>query len=199
MSSPPDLSVLPDFGPPQPLNQIDIGAASAYIGMVIVEIEPLGLLGPETGDGALPGELKPEQLAARIARMRAAGVPEDQIQMMQQMIQQEMAEQRARGWTITFTDGDQASVQVYALGEGPFGELREECRQVLTNSVAEQRPGDFLAGWAREVEQAPYESYDKGGVVVAAGREHEVAVSSRHYSKEARAALAAVALRALEG
>jgi hypothetical protein len=214
MSSPPDLSALPDFGPPQPLNQIDIGAASTYIGMVIVEIEPLGLPGPQAvgwlsrkirdwfhvaGEGALPGELVPGQRAARVARMRAAGVSEDQIQMVQQMIQQKDAEQQACGWIITFVDGNRASVEVHPPGEGPFGKLREECRQVLTNAIAQERQEDFFADRAREVKQAPYESYDKSGMVVAAGREHEVAVSSQHYSRETRAALAAVALRALEG
>lgn len=193
MSSPPDLSALPDFGPAQPLNEIDIGAASAYIGMVIVEIEPLGLLGPEA-----TGWLGPGPNEERVRRMRAAGVPEDQIQM-QQMIRQEMAEQEVRGWTLTFVDGKRASVEVHALGEGPFEKIRDECRQVLTNSPAEQRQEDFFAGWAREVEHAPFESYDKGGVVVSQGREHEVSVSSGHYSKETRAAVAAVALRALEG
>jgi hypothetical protein len=103
------------------------------------------------------------------------------------LIQQQVAEQRARGWTITFADGKLASVEVHALGEGPFGGMREECQKALQQEES------------REVKQAPYESYDKGGVVVACGREYEVAVSSGHYNKETRAALAAVALRALEG
>lgn len=213
MSSPPDLSALPYFGP-APLNEIDIGAASAYIGMVIVEIEPLGLLGPEAagwlseeirdrlraaGEGVLTDELVPGENEARVQRMRAAGVPEDQIQMMQQMIRQKVGELQARGWTITFADGGRASVEVHALGEGSFGTIREECRQALTNSMPEPRQEDFFADWAREVKHAPYESYDKAGVVVSQGRQHEVTVSSRHYSKETRAAVGAVALRALEG
>lgn len=213
MNGPPDLAALPAFGPPQPFNEIDIALASAYIGLVIVEVEPFGLLGPEAtgwlgaaaqdrfrqaGDGPEPGELVAGQNAAREARMRAAGMPEEHIAMMRQMIQETAAEERARGWTVTFADGRLASVGIHRLGESGFDSCRQEVHAGPGRSGAEEDE-DLLSDRARDVRDAPYETYDKAGVAVARGRRHDVSVDARQLSKETRAALAAVALRSLEG
>ncbi|MEO5837516.1 MAG: hypothetical protein ABIQ73_03080 [Acidimicrobiales bacterium] len=101
-TGPPDLASFPaGIASVGGLGAVPIDVVSAYVGMPVRDVRPLDRLGPESssiigdkirsrmreagvGDPSLaPGELVASQNAARIERLRAQGVSEDQIALIQ--------------------------------------------------------------------------------------------------------------------
>ncbi|MER7009261.1 hypothetical protein ABT297_40305 [Dactylosporangium sp. NPDC000555] len=220
---PPDLFAMPPVpvGHPQGLAAVPLDLLGAYLRHPVAEIRPLDLLGPEaTGfignairkrlrDGGVgapglePGEIVAGQNAARIARMRAQGMPEEQIRQIQAMIAAKTAEHQASGWTVRFANETYASVHPQAHGgEGTaFEAMRERYRWEHTRAGAQERHENLFAFAIVQVRDAPYESYHDGGALTAGGRAHDVAVRSaglhsNHFT-EILAGLAAVTLRVL--
>ncbi len=219
---PPSLGAVPPVGPsPDGLASVDPGLASAYVGMAIESIDPLGALGPEAtgfigsrlrerlraagGDGLAPGEMVAGQNAAREERMRADGMSEEQIAAMNVHLADAAREHRQHSWTLTFANGTRASVQVFTIGDpaSEFYRLQSRYRFENTSDGLAQLSDSPLSDYVRDVRGAPYESYFIGGTVVARGREHEAVAKSSQLKSvkmpETLAALAALALRCVEG
>lgn len=69
-----------------------------------------------------PGELLPGMNAARGERLRARGVPEDQLKLIREQIAAPHAEHTRDGWTVVFENDHRASVHVVLLGSSEAAE-----------------------------------------------------------------------------
>jgi hypothetical protein len=214
---PPDMAAVPDVAGVD-LGEVDPAALSAYLGRPVVGVGPLGPGGSEAtsflgariqerlreasaGRERLPGELVAGQFEATVDRLRASGMPEDQIAM----IREEMLGQGRRhtrdGWTVDFGD-QRASVQVFGADTeeaAGFDRLRQRYRR--ENGLDGYRPEEVptLVPTVQRVKGAPYESYCLSGRLFAAGERHVAEAASPRVATPVLAALAAVALRSVDG
>lgn len=221
---PPDLSVLPTgTGAVGGLGAVAPEVASAYVGMEIRTIRPLDRLGPESssligdkirsrmrdagvGDPDLPpGELIPGQNAARMERLRAQGLNDQQLAEIQAKIAEVTQAHEGAGWTVDFANGNHASVQVFDSGspDGDFVGLQAKfaAQQTRAGTHAMQRnPAEFAV---ELITTSPYEAYYLPGKLAANGRSHEATASASHLGTmqldQTLAALAILALHSLEG
>jgi hypothetical protein len=221
---PPDLAAVPAIltGQPGGLTSVDLGVASAYVGLVIASIEPMGNLGAEatsflgakmqdrlrsasSGSAPLqPGELLPGQNAKRAERYRAKGMSEEQIQLMQNRMAQVMAQHHHNGWTVTFENGTRASVQLFPIAEdSDFNRFQARWHYEYSRSGINANDNSIFGERVQAVRGAPYESYSLGSTLAARGKTYDAMVKTARLNtvslKETLAALAALGLRAVEG
>jgi hypothetical protein len=217
---PPDLAAVPEVAGVD-LAAVDRSALSAYLGREVVDVGPMGPGGAEAtsflgqraqarlrqvgeaGPGERrPGELVPGQIDGVLDRLRAQGMSEDQIEMARARIDAVTAEHTRDGWSVTFAGDHRASVQVFAAGsEGAaeFDHLRSRHRREhgLDGHRGEDTP--LLRATVQSVKGAPYESYCLSGRLAARGAGHVALAASPRVGTASLAALAAVALRSVEG
>lgn len=221
---PPDLSVLPaGTGAVGGLGAIAPEVASAYVRMEIRTIRPLDRLGPESssligdkirsrmrdagvGDPDLPpGELIPGQNAARMERLRAQGLNDQQLAEIQAKIAEVTQAHEGAGWTVDFANGNHASVQVFDSGspDGDFVGLQAKFAAQHTRAgthAMQRNPAEFAV---ELITTSPYEAYYLPGKLAANGRSHEATASASHLDTmqldQTLAALAILALHSLEG
>jgi len=100
------------------------------------------------------------------------------------------------GWTVRFSNGTSASIQVFPHGVGAseFDELRSKYRIQPTHD-------DLIELGIIQVRGAPYETYHEGGTLAARGLAHDVVVKSAGlhsiYFTDVLTGLAALTLRVL--
>ncbi|WP_432825122.1 hypothetical protein [Dactylosporangium sp. CA-092794] len=220
---PPDLLALPPVpvGHPLGLAAVPPDLLGAYLRHPVTSIGALDLLGPEAtgfvgdairrrlreggvgGPGLEPGELVAGQNAARIARMRAQGIPEENIRQIQAMAAAKAAERQASGWTVRFANDTYASVQPQRHGPEATGfqSMQHRYRHQYSRTESEERGESLFAFAIQQVRNAPYESYHDGGTLTAGGRGLDVTVQSAglrsNHFVEILAGLGAVTLRVL--
>lgn len=220
---PADLAALPpDCAAAGGLGAVPIEAISSYVGIEVREVRPLGALGPESsgligdmmrsrlrdasvGDPNLePVELMPGQNEARMERMRASGASEEQIAMIQAKISEVTSAHAKSGWTIEFTYGNHASVELFELDapEGGFGRLKAKFDFQHTKAGAEAEMRNVTEFAVTVIESGPYEAYYLPGKLSARGRAHEADAHASHLGTlaldETLAALAFLALHSLD-
>jgi hypothetical protein len=205
------------------LGAVPVEAVGAYVGIEVRTVRQLDALGPESsgliGDAIrtrmrdagvadpnlAPGELVAGQNEARLARMRAEGMSEDQIAMIQAKIAEVTNAHAKSGWTVEFTNGNRASVELFELDspDGEFGRLKAKFDFQHTKAGAEaemRNPTEFAV---TVIESDPYEAYYLPGKLSARGRAHEADAVSSHLGTlaldETLAALAILALHSLDG
>ncbi len=205
------------------LGAVPIEALGAYAGLDVREVRPLDPLGPETssliadkflrgmrdagvGDPSLPpGEVVAGQNEARIARLRAQGLTDEQVAEVQAKIAEVTSAHRKDGWTIELTNGNRASVQLFDLDspDSEFTRLKAkfETQHTKAGAQAMQRnPTEFAVHC---IESGPYEAYYLPGTLSARGRSHEADAKSSHLGTmqldQTLAALAILALHSLDG
>jgi len=205
------------------LDAIPLDVVCGYVGLEVAAIRPLDRLGPETSSliadkirqrmrdagvgepGLEPGELVAGQNAARLARMRAQGMSEEQIAMIQQRIGEVTAEHQQRGWTIELTNGDRASVVVASIDDehSGFARLRGTYESQHTRAGTHDVQRHITELWVHRIDDAPYETYGLPGKVSARGRTHDVDVAASHLGtldlERTLVAFACLALHALDG
>ncbi|MEO8693739.1 MAG: hypothetical protein ABI658_09495 [Acidimicrobiales bacterium] len=223
-TGPPSLASLPaGTASVGGLGAVPVDLVSAYVGMEVREVRPLDRLGPESssiigdkirsrmreagvGDPSLaPGELVAGQNAARIERLRAQGVPEDQIALIQGKIAEVTAAHQQSGWTIEFVNGNRASVQLFDApsSDSGFAGLQSRYEYQHTKAGAHSMQNNLTEFAVHRIDDAPYEAYYLPGHLSARGRAHEAKASASHLDtlqlEETLAALAILALHSLEG
>jgi len=221
---PPDLAALPAAAAAVGgLSAVPTVVVCEYTGLDVVAVRPLDRLGPESsgqiggavrkrlraagvGDPSLgPGELVAGQNAARIARMRAHGVPEDQIALVQQQLARATAEHQATGWTIDVAGDHHASVVFHPLGaeSSAFDGLQNRYLTQNTQAGIEARERSLWGLGVDQIRGGPFEAYCLPGQLAARGRRHDVEASAPSLGttelERALAALAFLALYSLEG
>ncbi len=221
---PADLAALPpDCAAVGGLGAVPVEAIGAYVGIEVQAVRPLDALGRESkgligdamrsrmrdagmGDPSLPpGEVVAGQNEARIERMRAKGMSEEQIAVMQAKIIEVTNAHAKSGWTVEFTNGNRASVELFDLDspDSGFGGLKAKFDFQHTKAGAEaemRNPAEFKV---TVIESDPYEAYYLPGTLSARGRAHEADAVSSHLGTlaldETLAALAILALHSLDG
>jgi len=225
---PDDLRALPlGSGAVGGLGALTPGVVGAYTGLDVAAIRPLDQLGPESAgligsairnrlrergvgaEGLEPGELIAGQNAARIERMRAQGMSEDQIAIIQGHIAGVAAAHRATGWTIELFNGNYASVQIFDLagsGDGRvsgFEGLKSTFTSQHTRSGAEEMHENLFEFAVDRLDDSPYETYCLPGRASSRGRSHLADAAAAHLGSmqldRTLAALAALSLFSLEG
>ena len=140
---PPDIASLPaGTAGVGGLGAVPVEALSAYIGMEVRAVSPLDRLGPESsslvgdkirsrlreagvGDPNLaPGEFVAGQNAARVERLRADGLSDEQIAVIQGKIAEVTAAHQRRGWTIEFANGNPQRQWRSSIGTSPTAASR---------------------------------------------------------------------------
>jgi len=221
---PADLAALPTITAAiGGLGSVPLDLVSAYVGLDVQAIRPLDRLGPEgaslvadklrgrlrAAGGADPdlpaGELFAGQNEARLERLRASGLTEDQLAVIEQKIAEVTEVHQRTGWTIDFVNANHASVQLFDLdaADSDFGELRAKFESQHTRAGAEAMHRNPLEFAVHRIDDAPYEAYYKPGTLAARGKTHEVSATASHLGTmqldRTLAALAALALHSLEG
>lgn len=221
---PADLAALPpDCAASGGLGAVPVEAMGAYVGIEVRAVRQLDALGPESsgligdkirsklrdagvGDPSLePGEPIPGQNEARLERMRASGASEEQIAMIQAKIAEVTSAHAKRGWTVEFTNGNQASVELFELdsSDSKFGRMKAKFDFQHTKAGAESEMRNPTEFSVKVIESGPYEAYYLPGKLWARGRAHEVGAVSSHLGtlalEETLAALAFLALHSLDG
>lgn len=195
----------------------------AYVGIEVRTVRQLDALGPESSgligekmrsrmrdagvaDPSLePGELVAGQNEARLTRMQADGMSEEQIAMIQAKIAEVTSAHAKSGWTVEFMNGNRASVQLFELDfpDSEFSRLKAKFDFQHTKAGAEaemRNPTEFVV---TAIESGPYEAYYLPGKLSARGRAHEADAVSSHLGTLALdktlAALAILALHSLDG
>jgi hypothetical protein len=221
---PADLSALPPgTGAVDGLGSVAPAVVGAYVGLEVRTIRPLDRLGPESsglladklrsrmrsagfGDPDLaPGEIIPGQNAARMARLRAEGLDEAQLALIQQKIVEATEAQEKTGWTIEFANGNRASVQLFELdsSDSDFTRLKSQYEAQHTRAGAHSMQNNMFEFAVHRIDNSPYEAYYKPGALAARGRAHEVNANASHLGTmqldQTLAALAILALHSLEG
>jgi hypothetical protein len=187
---PPDLFAIPTFpAEAHGLDEVDPAVLGAYVGLEVQSILALGT--PGTG---------PTLDAARLDRLRAEGMSEEQLRQAVDFVASKFANQ----WKVTFTNGNSATVKLFPNGDdhGDFDRLRSEWQNQQTKEGARAMRESPLLNRVHEV-ASPYETYENGASVVARGPVHEGLAQSHklgtaHYH-EALAGLLAAALRVVDG
>ena len=195
----------------------------SYVGLEVTSVSPLDRLGPESssiigdkirsrmraagvGDPTLPpGELVAGQNDARMARLRAEGLNDEQLALIAQKISEVTAEHQRTGWTIEFVNGNRASVQLFDLGASDSGfaalQSKYASQHTKAGAMAMQRNAAEFA--VRLVDASPYEAYYLPGTLSAKGRAHEAEAKASHLGtmqlERTLAALANLALFSLDG
>ena len=196
---------------------VDLAVLGTYLGRAVESIAPMGALGPAATSmlgqriqdrlragasaGLEPGEIIPGQAAAREERLRAQGVPEDQIAMIRDRIASEMAAHTAGGWEVSFSHDHRATVQVFPLDAEPAEEFdRLSSRWARENATDGHKPEHTaaLSATVQRISHAPYEAYCLSGKLAAKGASHVAIAQSGRVATPILAGLAAVALRAAE-
>jgi hypothetical protein len=217
---PPDLGAVPDVGGIE-LDAIDRGVLSAYLGREVVDVGPMGPGGAEATSfvgerfqarlrerevGAdverQPGELFPGQVEGVVERLRAQGMSEEMIRMARARMTAGMDELTRDGWSVTFEGGHRASVQVFPAGsEGAAEHDQLRRRYGRQHGTDGQKAEDvaLLTATVQSVKGTPYESYSLKGRLAAQGPSHVAIAASSRVGTANLAALAAVALRSVEG
>lgn len=215
---PADLAAVPPLpaGSPDGLSSLDPAVVSAYVGLAVASIGPMGRFGPEaTGfigmqiqqrlRAAGGGQLAEGYSERRDERLRARGLSEEQIRAVNDQIAEAQAGARHNAWTVDFADGTHASVQILdpADQQCRFEAFRTHYRRQHTNQGAKELHDNLLESRVQQVMGAPYECYVADGALAARGRDHEALVKSAHlktvHVNEAMAALAVLGLRVVEG
>lgn len=205
------------------LGAVPTEAIGAYVGIEVRVVRPLDALGPESsgliGDAfrsrlrdagvadpsLAPGELIAGQNEARLERMRASGASEEQVAMIQAKIAEVTSAHAKSGWTVEFTNGKRASVELFELDstDSGFGRLKAKFAYQHTKAGAQsemRNPTEFAV---TVIESGPYEAYYLPGKLSARGRAHEADAISSHLGTLALdrtlAALAFLALHSLDG
>jgi hypothetical protein len=195
----------------------------AYVGLEVKTVAPLDRLGPESssligdkirsrmraagvGDPNLPpGELVAGQNEARMARLRAEGLSEEQLALIAEKISEVTAEHQRTGWTIEFVNGNRASVQLFDPGTSGSGftglQSKYASQHTRAGAMAMQRNATEFA--VNLIDASPYEAYYLPGTLSAKGRTHEAEAKASHLGTMqldlTLAALANLALFSLEG
>lgn len=195
----------------------------SYVGLEVTSVSPLDRLGPESssiiGDKIRarmraegvddptrpPGELVAGQNEARMARLRAEGLNDEQLALIAEKISEVTAEHQRTGWTIEFVNGNRASVQLFDLGasESGFATLQSKyaSQHTRAGAMAMQRNAAEFA--VRLVDASPYEAYYLPGSLSAKGRAHEAQARASHLGtmqlERTLAALANLTLFSLDG
>jgi hypothetical protein len=218
---PADLAAIPpdtaDIGGP---GAVPVDAVGAYVGIEVRAIRPLDALGPESsgligdkirsrmrdagmGDPSLPpGELIEGQNEARLERFRAEGMTEEQIAEIQAKIGEVTSTHAKGGWTVEFTNGNRASVELFDLDspDSGFGRLKSQFDFQHTKAGAEammRNPAEFAV---TVIEDDLYEAYYLPGKLSSRGRAHEAEARSSHLGTLALdQTLAILALHSLDG
>lgn len=221
---PADLVALPaDCAAIGGLGAVPVEAIGAYVGIEVRAVRQLDALGPESsgliGDSMRsrmreagvadpnlpPGELVAGQNEARLERMRAEGMSEEQIAMIQAKIAEVTSAHAKSGWTVEFTNGNRASVEMFELDspDSEFGRLKAKFDFQHTKAGAEAEMGNLAEFAVTVIESDPYEAYYLPGKLSARGRAHEVDAVSSHLGTLALdrtlAALAILTLHSLDG
>ena len=205
------------------LGSVPVDAVSRYIGIDVARIRPLDALGAETSsiigdrirqrmrDAGVaspdlePGEIVPGQNAARIERMRAQGMSEEQLAMVQQHIERVVGEHQQTGWTIDLVNGHHASVVIREISEdtGRFAALESRYRVQHTRSGMQAMHRNLAELAVHRFDDAPYPAFGLPGEVAVRGRRHEAEATSSHLGTMDLArtlvALACLALHSLDG
>jgi len=221
---PADIASLPPgTGAVGGLGAVGPAVVGAYVGMEVTAVRPLDRLGPAPsslvanaiqdrmrdagiGDESLPpGELVAGQNAARIERLRAEGLTEEQLAIIQAKIVEVTEAHQKSGWTVEFANGNRASVQLFEMDspDSDFTRLQSQYAAQHTKAGAhamQNNPTEFAVD---RIESSPYEAYYLPGVLAAKGRAHEAKASASHLGTmqldQTLAALAILALHSLEG
>jgi hypothetical protein len=221
---PEDLMRLPPFtGSTGGLGAVPLPAAGTYVGMPIRAIRPLDALGAESASligGGLrerlraagvgspdlePGELVEGQNAARIERLRASGLSEEQIAAISDKIVEVTAAHRASGWTVEFENGNRASVELFESGSPDSGFTKLETEFATQHTRAgemsmNRHPTEFAV---ERIDDAPYPAYYLPGRLVIRGRSHDARATASHLGTmqldRTLTALGVLALHSLEG
>lgn len=221
---PADLASLPPgTGAVGGLGAVAPAVLSAYVGLDVTAVRPLDRLGPVSssligtgiqdrmrdagiGDERLaPGELVAGQNAARIERLRAEGLGEEQIAIIQAKIVEVTEAHERSGWTVEFANGNRASVQQFEAHspDSDFTRLQSQYATQHTKAGIHAMQNDPAEFAVERIESSPYEAYYLPGVVAAKGRAHEATASASHLGTmqldQTLAALAILALHSLEG
>ena len=220
---PPDIASLPaGTAGVGGLGAVPLEAISAYVGMQVRAVSPLDRLGPESssligdkirsrmreagvGDPSLaPGELVAGQNAARIERLRADGLTEEQIAVIQGKITEVTAAHQKSGWTIEFANGNRASVQIFDRDASDSGFVGLQTRYASQHTRAgthsmQQNLTEFAV---HRIDESPYEAYYLPGSLSAKGQSHEIKATASHLGtmdlEKTLAGLAILSLHSLE-
>jgi hypothetical protein len=205
------------------LGMVAAEVIGAYAGLEVKTVAPLDRLGPESssligdkirsrmraagvGDPNLPpGELVAGQNEARMARLRAEGLSEEQLALIAEKISEVTAEHQRTGWTIEFVNGNRASVQLFDPGAADSGftglQSKYASQHTRAGAMAMQRNAAEFA--VELIDASPYEAYYLPGTLSAKGRAHEAQAKASHLGTMqldlTLAALANLALFSLEG
>ena len=175
----PDLTALPPFPAKIPggLSAVDPRAIGSYVGVQVVAVTSLAMANA-VPDAATPGHplgaLVNGQRDAGRARLRASGMNEDQIEMVDSAISDSVTQQRGTRGTSCSPPGTRRRCRsTRSVGATVISPVTK--RSTTARSAAEA-PGVHLNGRVHGIPEAHYETYRLGGVVVAMGREHEAVV-----------------------
>jgi hypothetical protein len=218
-SAPPDPAAVPDVAGTD-LAAVDRGVLGAYLGREVTEVGPLGPGGAEAtsflgqrlqaglreqggaaGAEPRPGELYPGQIEATLARLRAEGMPDEQLRMVEARIGAAAAEHLGEGWSVTFAGDERASVQLFEVGSESAAEFdRLRARHGRESGTDGSRPEDtpLLTATVQWIRGTPYETYSLSGRLAAAGPTHVAIAASPRINTRTLAGLAALALRTTE-
>ncbi|MEP6560958.1 MAG: hypothetical protein ABJD68_07765 [Nakamurella sp.] len=221
-TGPPDLGAIPrEAIGAGGLLGIPLPVIGGYLGTQVSRVEPMDVLGPEatgligrsvqqrlrqsqeTGNPRPPGEFSAGQLDRAEAMMRASGAPEETIAAMRAEQSAGDAVRQGRAWTLTFSGGRRASVELVtcATDSGVFYTLQAHERNQRGMSATGQVSQDWSVGDVREVRGTDFETYHSADVLAARGRRFDALVKGALGAKEREtmAALAAIALVSVEG
>ena len=196
---PADIGALPSgTGAVGGLGAVPPAVVGAYVGMEVTEVRPLDLPGqPSTGAA--------DRDAARIERLRAQGMSEEQLAMVQAKIDEVIEVHQQSGWTVEFANGNRASVQLFAIDspDSDFTRLRSRFDAQHTKAGVHAMVNNPTELAVDRIHGSPYEAYYLPGVLAAKGRAHEVTAAASHLGTmqldRTLAALAVLALHSLEG
>lgn len=216
-------AVPPDTGGVGGLGDVPNGVISAYVGLEVRTVGPLAALGPESssligdkirrrlreagvGDEHLPpGELIKGQAASRLERLRAQGLNAEQIAAIEDKIGEAVATHQQSGWTVQFTNGNSASIQLFELGSpgSSFDRLQSKFAFQHTRAGAHAEQNNLAEFNVEHIDGAPYDAYYLPGILSARGRSHDADARASHLGTlqldRTLAALAVLALHSLEG
>lgn len=211
---PPDPKAVPAVAG-RAFGDIDVAVMSAYLGRPVESVTSLDGLGPQAtsllgeklqarlraAGGGPSGELLPGLDAARLERLRAEGMTEEQLAMVQDRIGAVRGEHAKDGWNIEFAGGLRASVQLFPSGSEAWDDYdRLEQRWDAENGTDGHRPSSHsaLASMHHRFTQSPYESYEYKGRLIARNATHAAVAQGGRVDGLTLAAIAALALRTTE-
>lgn len=211
---PADLRAVPDVRGCA-FAEIPLDAMTAYLGRPVIAIAPLDGLGPQAtsvlgeklqqrlrdAGGGPGGALLPGLDQARLARLRAEGMSEEQLAMVRERIGAVRAEHTKDGWNVVFDDDHRASVQLFAARSEAWTDYESFERQWdAENGTNGHRPSSHsaLAAMHHRFTQSPYESYEYKGRLIARNATHAAVVQASRIDSLTMVGLAALALRSTE-